>query len=258
MSLDTLWTVLPLLALIFMASSTVKGLSGFGMPFIAVPGATIALGVPINQAIAWILVSSVATNSVQLIQTWREWRILRTIWPLVLAVLAAMSLSVQLLSVLDSRVTTLILGAVMMVSVGAQLRKGWTLRPERRTLAMVAGGSVAGLFGGLTSFYGFPSLQILVASGLRKDTFIFAAGFLLMSGTAVLAMGLGAQGLMSPRDALISAILLVPALIGLVIGQQLRRRMSPEKFTRVVLIVLLATGLSLVVRSLFAISTGAA
>lgn len=249
MTLDTLWTVLPLLALIFMASGTVKGLSGFGMPFIAVPGATIVLNVPISQAIAWVLVSGVATNTVQLIQTRREWRVLREVWPLVVTVLVGMTLSVQLLSVLDSRLTTLILGAVMVLSVGAQLWRGWVILPERRIFAMVTGGAVAGLFGGLTSFYGFPSLQVLVASGLRKDTFIFAASFLLFSGTLVLAAGLGSQGLMTPLDALISAILLVPALIGMALGQRLRRALSPEKFTRVVLFVLLATGLSLVVRS---------
>lgn len=250
MTLDALWTVLPLLALIFMASGTVKGLSGFGMPFIAVPGATIVLNVPISQAIAWVLVSGVTTNTVQLIQTRREWRVLREIWPLVATLLVGMSLSIQLLAVLDSRITTMILGVVMVLAVGAQLRRDWIILPERRILAMVVGGGVAGLFGGLTSFYGFPSLQVLVATGLRKNTFIFAASFLLFSGTLVLAAGLGSQGLMTPLDAVISGILLVPALVGMMLGQWLRRRLSPEKFTRVVLYLLLATGVSLIVRTL--------
>lgn len=250
MTLDTLWSILPLLAVIFIASGTVKGLSGFGMPFIAVPGATLLLNVPISQAIAWILVSGVATNSVQLVQTWREWRVLKDIWPLVVTAMVGMALSIQLLSVLNARITTMILGGVLVISVAAQLGRGWVILPQHRTVAMVTGGTVSGLFGGLTSFYGFPSLQVLVASGLRKDAFIFAASFLLFTGTLVLATGLSAQGLMTSLDALISVILLIPALAGLALGQWLRRRLSPEKFTRVVLYVLLATGVSLIIRNL--------
>lgn len=53
---------------------------------------------------------------------------------------------------------------------------------------------------------------------------------------------------MTPLDALISDILLVPALAGMALAQRLRRMLSQENFTRVVLYVLLAAGVSLIIR----------
>lgn len=52
MTYDYLLAVLPVLALTYIASGIVKGVTGFGMPFIAVPGAALALGIPITQAMA--------------------------------------------------------------------------------------------------------------------------------------------------------------------------------------------------------------
>lgn len=248
MTFETLLSLLPWLALIFMASGMVKGISGFGMPFIAIPASTILFNVPITQAMGWVLASGFATNIVQLAQTRRQWRVLRQIWILLLALLATMAFTVQLLSALNTHVLSMVLGGVMIISIAAQLAKPLRVPSERKHLYYLFGGFFSGLFGGLTSFFGFPSLQVLIASGLQKTEFIFATSFVLFSGTVVLAIGLGSQGLVTRYDGLMSLLLFVPAVLGMLIGQRLRNRMSPVVFARVVLLVLLATGASMLIR----------
>ncbi len=94
MTFETLLSLLPWLALIFMASGMVKGISGFGMPFIAIPASTILFNVPITQAMGWVLASGFATNIVQLAQTRKQWRVLGQIWLLVGVLLTTMAMTV--------------------------------------------------------------------------------------------------------------------------------------------------------------------
>ena len=248
MTFDYLLAVLPVLALTYIASGIVKGVTGFGMPFIAVPGAALALGIPITQAMAWVMISAFTTNSVQLIQNVRYWRIIREIWPLLLTMAAFMTASVQLLSVLRSEWLSIFLGVVIVVTISAQMLKKWDVQPDQRRRAYILSGAISGFSGGLTSFYGFPALQVMLASGMKKEEFIFSAGLLLFMGTTILTLGLSTQGLMTKQDGVMSLLLLFPAIIGLLIGQRVRRVLSPAGFSRVVMGVLLATGLSMLIR----------
>ncbi|MCH8531036.1 MAG: sulfite exporter TauE/SafE family protein [Saccharospirillum sp.] len=243
-------SLVPFLAVIFVLSGMVKGLSGFGMPFIAIPASTIVLNVPITQAMSWVLVSGFATNIVQLFQNRGHWRVLLEIWPLILTLLVTMVFSVQLLSVLESNVLSMILGMVMVISIVSQSRKKWDVAPERKTLIFTVSGFASGMIGGLTSFYGFPSLQTLLASGMKKDAFIFSASFLLFAGAVLLAIGLGSQGLMTVQDGFLSIALFIPAVIGMLLGQKIRDRLSLKVFERVVMVVLLLTGLSMLIRGI--------
>ncbi|WP_028672591.1 sulfite exporter TauE/SafE family protein [Saccharospirillum impatiens] len=251
MTFETLLSLLPWLILIFLASGMVKGISGFGMPFIAIPASTILFNVPITQAMGWVLASGFATNLVQLFQARRHWRILQSIWLMVLVLLVTMAFTMQLLSRLNTHWLSIALGGVMVLSIAAQLARPLTVTAEKKTRYYLISGFFSGLFGGLTSFFGFPALQVLIASGLKKLEFIFATSFVLFSGTLVLAIGLGTQGLVTPYDGLMSVLLFIPAVLGMLLGQRLRERMSPAVFARVVLMVLLATGASMFLRGLY-------
>ncbi|MEX0623094.1 TSUP family transporter [Saccharospirillum sp.] len=251
MTFETVLTLLPWLSLIFLASGMVKGVSGFGMPFIAIPASTILFNVPITQAMGWVLASGFATNIVQLAQARLHWRVLRKIWLMVVVLLVTMAFSVQLLSVMGTHWLSISLGGVMVLSIAAQLARPLKVSADKKTRYYVISGFFSGLFGGLTSFFGFPSLQVLLASGLKKLEFIFATSFVLFTGTVVLAIGLGTQGLVTPYDGLMSVLLFIPAVAGMLIGQRLRDRMSPVVFARVVLVVLLATGASMFLRGLY-------
>jgi hypothetical protein len=105
----------------------------------------------------------------------------------------------------------------------------------------------------MTSFYGFPSLQVLLASGIQRETFVFMASLILLSGGLVLGSGLGMQGLMNQIDLLISLLMLIPAVGGLYLGQFIQRRLSPRGFNAVLTVTILGMGFSMFLRGLSAL-----
>tara|TARA_R100000306_G_scaffold3267_2_gene6036 strand:- start:4764 stop:5546 length:783 start_codon:yes stop_codon:yes gene_type:complete len=252
------WTdflaVLPWIALVFAASGAVKGISGFGMPYVAMPGMIIGLQVPVTQAVGWVLVSGFATNIVQLIQHRREWPVLGRLWPLLVSLLVTMAISVQFLSYLDGDALLMLVGGMTMITILSQWWGKWTISPGRfEKPVLVASGFFSGLFGGMTSFYGFPSLQVLLASGIQRETFVFMASLILLSGGLVLGSGLGMQGLMNQIDLLISLLMLIPAVGGLYLGQFIQRRLSPRGFNAVLTVTILGMGFSMFLRGLSAL-----
>lgn len=244
---DILQTYGVWMAFIFFASGAIKGITGFGMPFIALPGLIFA-GIPVTQSMAWVLVSSFGTNILQLLQTLRYGTVLRRTWPIVVGQILVMLVAVQFLDVVDSRILMMFVGLSMSVSIVSQWKGQWHLPEGRETLSLWIGGGVSGLIGGLTSFFGFPAMQVLMATGLQRKEFIFMASLTLFTGGIVLGLGLGTQGLMDLGDLLVSLILLVPAVMGLFTGQWVQRHLSPRGFKLAISLIIFGTGLSLLVR----------
>ena len=165
-----------------------------------------------------------------------------------------MAISVQFLSYLDGDALLMLVGGMTMITILSQWWGKWTISPGRfEKPVLVASGFFSGLFGGMTSFYGFPSLQVLLASGIQRETFVFMASLILLSGGLVLGSGLGMQGLMNQIDLLISLLMLIPAVGGLYLGQFIQRRLSPRGFNAVLTVTILGMGFSMFLRGLSAL-----
>ncbi|WP_108123913.1 sulfite exporter TauE/SafE family protein [Saccharospirillum mangrovi] len=234
------------LVLVYLLSGAIKGLSGFGMPMVSIPVSTLLLGATVPQAMSWALMPVFATNVVQLAQHWSRRGVVRRIWPLVLGMAVALAASVQLLAWLSAPVLSMLVGAMMLVSVASQLAKPMQFSPSWQPWALGISGLISGALGGVTSFFGFPALQALIASGLHKDDFVFSVSLTFLVGGVILAIGLGGQGLVTGTDALLSLLVLLPALLGLNLGHRARNRLSVTAFRRLIFGLLLLTGLSMV------------
>lgn len=243
-------SVVLILAAVYLLSGAIKGLSGFGMPMVSIPVSTLVLGASIPQAMAWVLVPVFVTNAVQLIQHWSQRRVLRRIWPLVLGMVLALAASVQLLSSLSGPVLSILVGAMMLVSVASQLSRPIQIPLRWQPWALAISGLLSGAIGGVTSFFGFPALQTLVAAGLEKDDFVFSVSLSFFLSGIILAIGLGGQGLVTAQDAWLSLLVLAPALIGLSLGHWARQRISVSAFRRIIFMLLLLTGLSMMVNGM--------
>ncbi|MFG1495144.1 sulfite exporter TauE/SafE family protein [Saccharospirillum sp. HFRX-1] len=244
-----LWLIGVLIGVYFI-SGGIKGLSGFGMPMVSIPVSTLVLGASIPQAMGWALVPVFVTNAVQIVQHWSHRQVLRRIWPLVLGMLVMLAVSVQLLASLSSSVLSILVGSMMLVSVASQLAKPLQIPLRWQPWMLGVSGAISGALGGVTSFFGFPALQTLMACGLEKDDFVFSVSLSFLLGGLVLAVGLGGQGLVSHTDALLSLLVVVPALIGLRLGHRARSRLSVTTFRRIIFVLLLLTGLSMVANGL--------
>ncbi len=231
----------------FLLAGVVKGAVGFGVPFITVPLLTQL--VPVPTAAALSILPIITSNVVQAAQTRDAVGVMRRLWPLFLTLPVTLAASVRLIAALDARVLSLLIGVLVEVFVLLQLTGGLPpLPPRARVPLLVLSGMMAGVLGGATSFYSFPSLQVFLALRLTPREFVFATSAMFVLGSLVLGTGFAALGLLDGPELAVSVAALAPLLVGLQLGQALARRLSAAWFHRAVLALMALMGASMIAR----------
>jgi uncharacterized membrane protein YfcA len=101
----------------------------------------------------------------------------------------------------------------------------------------------------MTGSFGMPGIPYLQAMGMPRDEFIQALGILFTMSTLALAIALGGEKLLTADLGLASALALIPALVGMVIGTWLRRRLSEDRFRKVFFVSQILLGGYIVLRA---------
>lgn len=233
-------------ALIFLLAGFVKGVVGLGLPTVAV-GLLGLFMLPL-QAAALLIIPSLVTNVWQLLAGGRLLWLLRRFWRMMLGIILGTLLGAQILP--DSRelqgMATIALGGALMVYAVVGLTSvQFTVRPGREGwLAPVIGG-MTGMVTALTAVFVIPAVPFLQALQLDKDELIAALGLSFTVSTLAMAGALMRHGALQPEVAGLSLMAVVPALVGMWIGQSLRARISARIFRRCFFIGLLLLGLHL-------------
>lgn len=238
------------LCVTFSTAGTVKGLTGFGMPLVGIPLTILLLDVPPTTVMGWMLVPILLTNVTQLIATRHRAAVIPRLWPLFSGLMLALLVSVPLLARLHRDQLSLLVGVLVLLVTLSQLMRPWRVAPAWRGPFLFIAGAISGAVGGATSFFGFPAVHALLAVELEKSEFIFAVSFMFLVGGVVIAAALGGYGLIGGEDLLISVLVVAPALAGLWWGQRLRSRLSLPAFQRLVRVVLLLVGCSMIYKGL--------
>jgi len=116
---------------------------------------------------------------------------------------------------------------------------------HERWLSPVIGG-LSGAISGVTGVFVLPAVDYLRALTLTRDQLIQAMGIWFSVATISLGSALGHHGLVQDSLGLLSAVGVVPAFIGMMLGQRLRMRISQEVFRIVFLTGLCILGLYLI------------
>ena len=111
-------------------------------------------------------------------------------------------------------------------------------------------GTANGVLTGMTGSFVVPGVMFLQAIGLPRDMFIQSMGVLFTASTIALAIALGGNNLLNAELGTISAFALAPAIVGMVIGQRVRRMLSETVFRQVFFISLTALGAYIIIRAL--------
>lgn len=232
----------------FLFAALVKGTTGLGFSTSALPFLTLAVG--LERALPLVLVPSIASNVAVMVDAGHFRACLRRFWPLYAAVLPGIALGLWLLTLLEGLRAAAALGAVLIAySLFALGRPAMRLRAalERPLAAPV--GFFTGAVNGLTGSQVMPILPYLLALGLTPDRFVQALNISFTLSSLAMAAGLAGIGLMTVELAVISAAGLLPVWFGVWAGARLRRRIAPETFRRIVLLLLLAFGVVLIART---------
>jgi uncharacterized protein len=237
----------------FLLAGSVKGVVGLGLPTVSLGLLTATLGLP--TAMALLLVPSFGTNLWQAVIGGNGRAILLRIWPFLLMATATVWLGVTALVHIDHLLLSALLGllivAYSIVSL-ADFRLMLTTRQEAWLGPLL--GSANGILTGMTGSFIVPGVMFLQAIGLPRDSLIQAMGMLFTASTLALAIALQGNSFLTVELGALSATALIPAIIGMAIGQRIRRSIPEAVFRRVFFIALLILGAYLMTDAAFTIS----
>ena len=232
----------------FLAAAVVKGVTGLGFSTVCLALMVTVLGLP--QSLPLVIVPSLASNAVVMVDAGGFRPTLARFWPLYLALPPGLATGLWLLAGDGAPLGTAVLGLVLAVYALFGLGRPDLALPaawERRLAVPV--GLLTGAVNGLTGSQIMPILPYLFALRLTPAGFVQAINIAFTLSSLVMAAGLAWLGLMTGAALAVSLLGIVPVIVGVRVGTRLHRRLSPDAFRRAVLLLLLALGAHLVVRA---------
>jgi len=232
----------------FLLAGTVKGVIGLGLPTVSLALLTATVG--LTEAMALLIAPSLVTNVWQAVVGGHGRAILKRLWPFLATAGVTIWIGALALTRVDLALLSALLGSLIVVYAGLSLtRPHFTVAPRQEPWLGPLLGTTNGVFTGMTGSFVVPGVMYLQALGLPRDMLIQAMGILFLISTAALGIALGGNGLMTGEESILSFLAVAPALIGMVAGQKIRKRLSEERFRRVFFSGLLVVGAYIVVRA---------
>lgn len=232
-----------------LAGALVKSVTGMGLPLLAVPLITLALG--IEDAVVIVSAPNAVANAALCWQA-RDGRAeTRDLPALVSTSFAGAFLGTFLLVTLPEEPLLILLAATIVVFVVNYLRSPeLRLQPSTTRRWSPVVGAVAGVMQGALGVSGPVVGAWMHGYRLRSQAYVFSVTMIFgVAGTVQLLL-LAANGEYTADRSMAAALALVPVAIILPIGMRWRRRLGGRGFDLAVLGVLLLSGAALVVRVL--------
>jgi uncharacterized protein len=233
-----------LAAVAALVGATIQSATGFGFALVLSP-AMFAVVEP-EEAVGALLLLGLALNLLVLVEDGghADWR---RIAPMLAAAVPGLILGVLLLSALSKEVLQVIVGLAVIGAGAWQLRARRSARSERRRADMPAavGWAVGFMSGTMTtsiSVSGPPIVLWLEAHGVRPTEFraTLAASFLALN-LAGWVMLFAAEGSDSVDLGLVAPLLGL-VLVGHLLGTAAFRRIDPQRFFVIALVLVVCTG----------------
>lgn len=233
----------------FLIAGVVKGVTGMGLPTVAMGLLVIAM--PPASAAALLVLPSLVTNVWQLFSGPSITQLMQRLWPMMLCICLGTIAGAALLVRVDPLWSGFGLGVALIVYAGYTL-----LAPAfsvstflERWLSPVIG-LITGVVTGATGVFVMPAVPYLASLNMSREEFVQALGLSFTISTLALALGLFAHDAFQVSQLGTSALAIIPALIGMWAGQYVRMRISPQRFRQCFLLFLIVLGLELASRPL--------
>jgi uncharacterized membrane protein YfcA len=238
------------IAAIFIFAGIVKGTVGIGMPTVSV--GLMSQFVPPHMAIAIVVFPLLFSNIWQIIRSKVSLKTVQDYWLLIALLVVSLWVTTFFTVQMPAEFLLGVIGTAIVIFATSSLAKSPPKLPNgSNPVAQAVTGISAGILGGLTSIWSPPIVTFLIAKRVENDEFVRAAGLFVFVGAIPLTIGYWQTGLLNGNTAPLSAMMILPTLIGFSLGEIIRRRLQPERFRTVLLWMFLLMGINLLRRAIF-------
>ena len=229
-----------------------KGITGFGLPMVAVPLLSALVGVE-RAVVVMVLPTFVSNGWLLWEHRGRAWEAWRQNLPLFLgAGVVGTVFGTHLLTVLSDRALVLILAAWLGIYLVMQVTNPGIEVPQRSRKGLSIGlGTTAGLAQGAMGVPGPIVATWFHALRLEPPTYVFAVCSVFFLTSAVQIFSLANLGMWNGERVTEGLLALVPAVLGVPLGVRLARRIDAKKFNWFLFGVLTLTEIRLIWQGLF-------
>lgn len=216
----------------FLLAGMVKGIIGLGLPTVSLALLTIATDLP--TAMALLLVPSFFTNIWQALVGGNVVTIVQRIWPFLTMAAAMVWVGVAVFAHTQVSYLSALLGILLITySLISLAGFRFSLSSRQETWVGPLIGAVNGVLTGMTGSFVVPGVMFLQSIGLSRDQLIQGMGILFTTSTLALGIALQGNNMLSAELGIVSGLGLFPAILGMMAGQWVRRRLSEIVFRRV-------------------------
>lgn len=229
----------------------VKGVVGFALPLLLLSGLTVFL--PPEIALAGLILPTLITNGFQALRHgWvaalssvRKFRVYLTVGGICLL------LSAQFVRTVPETSMLLAIGVLVTLS-SMLLLSGFRFRVTRHKTAIEAViAMIAGSFGGISATWGPPTVAYLTAIDTPKQDQMRVQGVIYGLGAICLTVAHVYSGVLRVETVGFSAVMILPVIVGSMLGTRVVDVIAQDQFRRTTLFVLLIAGLNLMRRGLW-------
>lgn len=216
---------------VFLLAGIIKGVIGLGLPTIAMGLLSTTMEPAIAASI--LIIPSLVTNIWQLLIGPQFIALIKRLWGLMVGIIVGTLWSFLPSLTENSGWTLPALGCVLVLYGiwGLLAKKMLSSGKSERWLSPVVG-YLTGVITAATGVFVIPAVPYLQTLKLNKDELIQALGLAFTVSTLALAIKLWNSGQQEYIDYGLSFIALLPALVGMYLGQYLRKIMNESVFRR--------------------------
>ena len=173
----------------------------------------------------------------------------REFWPLYVSTFPGILMGIAIFGAIDHRIATKILAlAIVTYGVYGLLKPDVRLPTSMARVARAPVGFVSGMLAGLTGSQVLPLVPYMLSLKLDANRFTQAVNLAVIVTSGFLGVGLFMANMFDGSSLVLSTAAVVPALMGVQLGNVIRTRIVAHRYKSVVTVVLVMIGLSLLVK----------
>jgi len=232
------WILIIAIIILFFAG-LIQGLAGFGFSMVSIP--VLIIFIEPQLLTPTIIIHSVIINIFLFIKVRKDVQLGR-IWPLVVAAIVGIPIGTWILLAVDADILRLFVG-LFITLIGLAYIRDFRLDIKNEKMAFLPVGFISGILNGSITLSGPPVVLTLTNQEVPKKTFRanMIAYFLLLN-LATLPFHF-MKGLFTEVCIDLSLMLLPGMVLGAFIGTMLVKRVDEDNFKRMVLVLVIVSGL---------------